>query len=530
MKFCYPDWDINPYHAPTDSFYTDLTGQWDLDGDGIYGEWNGDRGVGGVDLAGIEVIVTRIPYYDTDLTSLDSILQKTIDYEMPGADLSWRRRCFMPNPIDSSDAYGHEGNTSPVTMAEWIKDNVLGPAGFGYYRIYEHNYDYPPHSVSPLPEQIPEDLGYTCFTRFDNSHYFLAGGDVASEGIEDYTITELTDDDYATAWSISDLAPGAFLQFKAAHPDDGGWAYAPYKIVIDSDDPAHFPQQFEIEMAYNANFSDAFQVAAEADAAAHAYRLGPLWQLDYIAPDTLNTVGGKRYIRLTYTGAGIQGYAQIGEFRGYTEEAASIQPYVIPEWQNGYGVTYFNTHGWPQGAAEIISSDQCGQLDDTRPSFVFSKACSTASPEESDNLCAQLLKQGAIASCGATRISYGWGDQGYQLLMPKLISENKPFGDVICETRADMEDADWFGWAGLYFDAMKFNVYGDPTAKLIGDTIVGDLDGDGDVDLADLADLLGAYGECDGDPDYDPAADLDGSGCVDLADLAELLGNYGAGR
>jgi hypothetical protein len=59
--------------------------------------------------------------------------------------------------------------------------------------------------------------------------------------------------------------------------------------------------------------------------------------------------------------------------------------------------------------------------------------------------------------------------------------------------------------------------------------LVGDLDGDGDVDLSDLAELLGAYGACTGDPDYNPLADLDGSGCVDLADLAALLANYGAG-
>ena len=56
-----------------------------------------------------------------------------------------------------------------------------------------------------------------------------------------------------------------------------------------------------------------------------------------------------------------------------------------------------------------------------------------------------------------------------------------------------------------------------------------DLDGDCDVDLADLAELLGAYGHCAGEPQYNPDADFDDSGCVDLPDLAELLGNYGCG-
>jgi hypothetical protein len=50
----------------------------------------------------------------------------------------------------------------------------------------------------------------------------------------------------------------------------------------------------------------------------------------------------------------------------------------------------------------------------------------------------------------------------------------------------------------------------------------GDLDGDGDVDLNDLAALLGAYQASD-------EGDIDGDGDTDLADLAALLGNYGYG-
>ncbi len=67
------------------------------------------------------------------------------------------------------------------------------------------------------------------------------------------------------------------------------------------------------------------------------------------------------------------------------------------------------------------------------------------------------------------------------------------------------------------------------TITLPPDSVAGDLDGDGDVDLADLSLMLAAYNTCDGDPNFNAAADLDGDGCVDLADLSILLSNYGYG-
>ena len=56
-----------------------------------------------------------------------------------------------------------------------------------------------------------------------------------------------------------------------------------------------------------------------------------------------------------------------------------------------------------------------------------------------------------------------------------------------------------------------------------------DIDGDGDVDLADLQLLLAAYGTSMGDPGYNADADFDRDGDVDLADLQFLLSSYGHG-
>ena len=84
----------------------------------------------------------------------------------------------------------------------------------------------------------------------------------------------------------------------------------------------------------------------------------------------------------------------------------------------------------------------------------------------------------------------------------------QPDANTTVMTGDDFELAGGF-WAGAAEDEFCF----------------GDLDGDGDVGLSDLAQLLSNYGETSGMTYED--GDLDGDGDVDLADLAALLGVYG---
>jgi hypothetical protein len=56
---------------------------------------------------------------------------------------------------------------------------------------------------------------------------------------------------------------------------------------------------------------------------------------------------------------------------------------------------------------------------------------------------------------------------------------------------------------------------------------IGDINGDGKVDLKDAVLLAGAYGSRPGEAKWDARCDLDGNGAVGLSDLVTLAYHYG---
>jgi hypothetical protein len=120
--------------SPTDYFFADLTGNWDLDGDGNYGEWSEDMGTGGVDFTP-EVYVGRIPVYSAAYSTLDGILQKIINYETEAGTLTWRKSILLPM---SFSAAGYDG----APLAEQMKDDYLSSAGYSYWRQYQQGSAY----------------------------------------------------------------------------------------------------------------------------------------------------------------------------------------------------------------------------------------------------------------------------------------------------------------------------------------------------------------------------------------------------
>jgi hypothetical protein len=143
MKMCYPTRLRQYKECPTDLYYADLTGDWDRDKNGKFGEYKGDLRPGGAER-NWEVLLGRIPHYG-DAVELDSILAKIIAYESaPVSDRSWRRMALLP--IEPSDK-----RTPGYQLGEEIKNAVLVPRGdWSWRRVYEQQYDLP----SP-PESMP---------------------------------------------------------------------------------------------------------------------------------------------------------------------------------------------------------------------------------------------------------------------------------------------------------------------------------------------------------------------------------------
>ncbi len=135
MKMCWPRNAQTSYkESPTDFFFADLTGNWNIDGDDYYGEFGSasapqgwqDFAAGGVDRAP-EVYVGRIPYYGT-IADLDSILQKIIDY--PKANGNWYKSALLP--MSFSDV-----STDGAYLGEDIINYILTPNSHSKYTLYQ---------------------------------------------------------------------------------------------------------------------------------------------------------------------------------------------------------------------------------------------------------------------------------------------------------------------------------------------------------------------------------------------------------
>ena len=122
--------------VPTDYYYADLHGDWDLDQDGFVGEWGsvnlpedqrGDFGPGGIDRI-YDLKVGRIPWYQaSDSAAVDHILVKTMTYQNAEPEMiAWRRSALIATEGENRFFFG-----------EAIRSDLLEPNGYGSHRVYD---------------------------------------------------------------------------------------------------------------------------------------------------------------------------------------------------------------------------------------------------------------------------------------------------------------------------------------------------------------------------------------------------------
>lgn len=133
---------------PTDYYYSDLSGEFDLNEDGVAGQAPMDLEAGGIDF-NAEMYAGWIPVYFGDVDELDATLGHVVSYmKMNGDEIQYRKRMLFPMSFIWFDGYKvfqtmHE-NKETAETSEWFIRNVLKDhSDISYTRLYEAEGHYP---------------------------------------------------------------------------------------------------------------------------------------------------------------------------------------------------------------------------------------------------------------------------------------------------------------------------------------------------------------------------------------------------
>jgi len=155
MRRCDPIiWDFGEY-LYSDFYYSDITGNWDLDEDGKYAEYGEDD----VDFIP-EISVGRIP--SDNKYTVAQICENIMQY---GSDTgTWKKNVLLLGAISyyqGLESYGWVYDRSDcATIMEECRIDIFDPEDFNYVRMYEaeglrpstYNYEYPLEHSNVLSE------------------------------------------------------------------------------------------------------------------------------------------------------------------------------------------------------------------------------------------------------------------------------------------------------------------------------------------------------------------------------------------
>jgi len=146
------------YNPPSDFYYAELTGNFDADGDGYFGEYGQDS----TEFIP-EIAVGRIPYDYS--TIVFNVLTRMFDFE-GNTDINYKQNFIFMGAISN---YANEDNngysrTDGGALGEDLLQNVLG--GWNYYRMNEQS------GIHPSTYTCEAALNKTNVTNIWNSNSF----------------------------------------------------------------------------------------------------------------------------------------------------------------------------------------------------------------------------------------------------------------------------------------------------------------------------------------------------------------------
>jgi len=193
----------------------------------------------------------------------------------------------------------------------------------------------------------------------------------------------------------------------------------------------------------------------------------------------------------------------------------NVTSVVAPTIMHAYGVsgnftvvlTVTNTVGLSDTKSTVVII-----LPISGPTASFTWSPSVPQPNTTVTFDASSSMPGWNGSMHPAIVSYLWdfgdGTNGTGVLVDHVYSEEGTY--TVTLTVVDINGA-------------TSNLTGTITVS----TLVGDLNGDGKVDIKDIAIVSKAYGSQLGDPNWNPVADVNGDGKVDIKDVAIVASHYG---
>ncbi|MGM0771983.1 MAG: C25 family cysteine peptidase, partial [Halobacteriota archaeon] len=461
MKMCYPRYFRAHDGAPTDLYYSDLTSEWDLDGDGFYHE--------SLD-------------YDLSATSphfpISSINEDYFSVE-------WSGYVQIDHANTSYDFRVLSDDGIRITIGGGTVDmNDLDKEGLSYTYVYDETVE--TAGRIPIRLQFWENTGDAVCRLFwkndaDGDSYkiipsdklYTADSDSASGGLTaEYYNNEEGDDPEANWWL------GTPDYTTVDQEVDFIWGTGD----IGPSDPDYTPEVYVGRIpVYNDDYEQLDKILRkiinyETDPGDISWRESILLPMVEMSPTTFS--GGLGEAIKT----DVADHCGYSYYRIYEPEDAGFSPELTPptidnvknEWKNGYGMVTWHTHGGEEGASYVMNTANVGALDDTKPSFTMQASCHNAWPENPNNLAYSLLKHGAIATIAGTRMTtVQFGSYAYADFDPaEYMNHQIAYYYTLYVMRYNMPAGVAYSEVVKYHkapnsNAIEFNLYGDPECYLL---------------------------------------------------------------